>query len=51
MRSCDRICELFHQTCFGVVDILWLNVMAVFSVDALLDRLCMVFQSMCVVCL
>ena len=32
--------------CFGVVSILLLNVMAVFSVEggALLDRPCMVFQ-------
>ena len=39
--------------CFGVVAILLLNVMAVFSVDggALLDRPCMVFQRMCVWCL
>ena len=39
--------------CFGVVAILLLNVMAVFSVGggALLDRPCMVFQRMCVLCL
>ena len=39
--------------CLGVVAILLLNVMEVFSVvgGALLDRLCMVFQRMCVVCL
>ena len=39
--------------CFGVVAILLLNVMAVFSVGggALLDRPCIVFQRMCVVCL
>ena len=39
--------------CFGVVDILLLNVMSVFSVGrgALLDRPCMVFQRMCVLCL
>ena len=39
--------------CFGVVAILLLNVMAMFSVGggALLDRLCMVFQIMCVLCL
>ena len=38
--------------CLGVV-ILLLNVMEVFSVGggALLDRLCMVFQRMCVLCL
>ena len=39
--------------CLGVVAILLLNVMDVFSVDgyALLDRPCMVFQRMCVLCL
>ena len=39
--------------CLGVVAILLLNVMGVFSVGggALLDRLCMVFQKMCVLCL
>ena len=39
--------------CFGVVAILLLNVMAVFSVagGALLDRTCMVFQRMCVLCM
>ena len=39
--------------CFGVVGILLLNVMAVFSVGegALLDRQCMVFERMCVLCL
>ena len=39
--------------CFGVISILLLNVMAVFSVGvgALLDRPCMVFQRMCVLCL
>ena len=38
--------------CLGVVDILLLNVMEVFSVGggALLDRPCMVFQRMCVLC-
>ena len=38
---------------FGVVAILLLNVMEVFSVyvGALLDRPCMVFQRMCVLCL
>ena len=37
----------------GVVTILLLNVMVVFSVSggALLDRPCMVFQRMCVLCL
>ena len=40
-----RDCELFGETI--------LNVMEVFSVDggALLDRPCMVFQRMCVLCL
>ena len=39
--------------CLGVVAILLLNVMEVFNVgaDALLDRPCMVFQRMCVLCL
>ena len=39
--------------CFGVVAILLLNVMAVFSVGggAMLDIPCMVFQRMCVLCL
>ena len=39
--------------CFGVIAILLLNVMAVVSVGggALLDRLCMVFQRRCVLCL
>ena len=39
--------------CLGVVAILLLNVMDVFSVGggALLDRPCMVFQRMCVLCL
>ena len=39
--------------CFGVVAILFLNVMDVFSMGggALLDRPCMVFQIMCVLCL
>ena len=39
--------------CLGVVAILLLNVMDVFSVcgGALLDRLCMVFQRVCVLCL
>ena len=39
--------------CLCVVVILLLNVMEVFSVGggALLDRLCMVFQIMCVLCL
>ena len=39
--------------CLGVVAILLLNVMYVFSVcgGALLDRPCMVFQRVCVLCL
>ena len=39
--------------CFGVVAILLFNAMEVFSVcgGALLDRPCMVFQRMCVLCL
>ena len=39
--------------CLGVVVILLLNVMEGFSVGggALLDRPCMVFQRMCVLCL
>ena len=39
--------------CLGVVVILLLNVMEVFSVGggALLDRPCMVIQRMCVLCL
>ena len=41
------------EMCLGVVAILLLNVMDVFSVGggALLDRPCMVFQRMCVLCL
>ena len=39
--------------CLGVVAIVLLNVMDVFSVrgGALLDRPCMVFQRLCVLCL
>ena len=39
--------------CLGVVAILLLNVMDVFSVcgGALVDRPCMVFQRVCVLCL
>ena len=39
--------------CLGVVAVLLLNVMDVFSVGggALLDRPCMVFHRMCVLCL
>ena len=64
----DSVCELFGETirnmnclvkqfaiCLGVVAILLLNVMEVFSVGgcggALLDRPCMVFQRMCALCL
>ena len=51
-----RVCELFGETIrngLGVVAILLLNVMDVFSVGggALLDRPCMVFQRVCVLCL
>ena len=39
--------------CLGVVAILFLNVMEVFSVcgGALLDKSCMVFHILCVLCL
>ena len=52
----DSVCELFGETiaiCLGVVIILLLNVMEVFSVGggALLDRPCMVFKLICVLCL
>ena len=56
----DSVCELFGETIRNVfgcgcyfVAILLLNVMDVFSVGgvALLDRPCMVFQRMCVLCL
>ena len=52
----DSVCELFGETIrnvLSVVAILLLNVMDVFSVGdgALLDRPCMVFQIMCVLCL
>ena len=42
-----------YAMCLGVVAILLLNVMDVFSVGggALLDRPCMVFHRMCVLCL
>ena len=42
-------CTIFY----GVVVILLLSIMKVLSVggSALLDRLCMVFQRMCVLCL
>ena len=50
-----RLCELLGETIrnmFGVVLILLLNVMEVFSVigSALLDIPCIVFQSVCVCC-
>ena len=46
-------CLTVFVNCLGVVAILLLNVMDVFIVseDALLDRPCMVFQRMCVLCL
>ena len=53
----DSVYELFGETirniCLGVVAILLLNVMEVFSVGGgtLLDRQCMDFQIMCVLCL
>ena len=54
----DSVCELLvkqFSMCLGVVAILLLNVMDVFSVCgcALLDRPCMgmVFHIMCVLCL
>ena len=52
----DSVCELFGETIrnvFGVVAILLLNVMDVFSVcgGALLDRPCMVFQRVYVLCM
>ena len=52
----DSVCELFTKQlamCMGVVAILLLNVMEVFSVGggALLDRPCMVFKRMCVLCM
>ena len=52
----DNVCKLFGKTIhnvLGVVAILLLNVMDVFSVcgGALLDRPCMVFQRVCVLCL
>ena len=47
------VCFACLTICFGVVVILLLNVIVLFSVieDALLDRPCMVFQRMCVLCL
>ena len=52
----DSVCELFGETIrnvFGVVAIMLLSAMDVFSVcgGALLDRPCMVFQRVCVLCL
>ena len=54
----DSVCELLVKQfviCLGVVVILLLNVMEVFSVGGgggtLLDRPCMVFQRMYVLCL
>ena len=52
----DNVCELFLKhfaMCLAVVAILLFNVMEVFSVcgSALLDRPCMVFQRVCVLCL
>ena len=52
----DSVCNCLMKLlsiCLGVVAILLLNVMKVFSVGggALLDRLCMVFQRMSVLCL
>ena len=52
----DSVCEFFGETIpnsFGVVVILLLNVMEVLSVagGALLDRPCMVFHIMFVLCL
>ena len=56
----DRVCELFGEKfamCLGVVAVLLLNVMDVFSVGggggggALLDRQCMAFHKMYVLCL
>ena len=52
----DSVCELFGETIrngLGVFAILLLNVMEVFIVcgGALLNRPCMVFHRMCVLCL
>ena len=52
----DSVCELFGETIryiLGVVVIILLNVVEVFSVGggSLLDRPCMVFQRVCVLCL
>ena len=57
---CVACCTVFvnwlvqqFAICLGVVAILLLNVIEVFSVGgcALLDRPCMVFQRICVLCL
>ena len=52
----ESVCELFGETIrnmFGLIVILLLNVMEVLSVGggALLDRPCMIYQRMCVLCL
>ena len=53
----DSVCELFGETIRDVFGcgccVLLLNVMDVFSVGggALLDRPCMVFHTMCVLCM
>ena len=52
----DSVFELFGEiirNVLGVVAVLLLNVMDVFSVGgvALLDRMCMVFHRICVLCL
>ena len=51
----DRVCELLKQfaICLGVVVILLLNVMEMFSLGggAMLDIQFMVFQRTCVLCL
>ena len=52
----DSVCELFGETIrnmFGVLVILLLNGMKLLSMvgGALLDRPCMVFHRMCVLCL
>ena len=51
--GCDNCLVKQFAICLGVVAILLLNVMDVFSVcgGALLDRPCMVFQRVCVLCL
>ena len=51
--ACLTVLVKQFSMCLGVVTILLLNVMDVFSVcgGALLDRPCMVFQRVCVLCL